>query len=79
MNNYLQKVLRRDYNIHMFTKVFYDSLLNKNTYSCDIIHIPDGKTVKSPRLDSYEEALQYAIDRGNEMVVELNENHNLNQ
>ena len=73
----LQKWLREKHNIHMFTKVFHDSLLNKNTYSCDIIHIPDGRTVRSPRLDSYEEALEYALGKGIEMTEELNKINNL--
>ena len=64
----LQKWLREKHNIHMFTKVFYDSLLNKNTYACDIMHIPDGKTARSPRLDSYEEALEYALGEGLKMI-----------
>jgi hypothetical protein len=71
-----QKALREHHNIHMFTKVFYDSLLNKNTYACDAVHIPDGAVARSGRLDSYEEALEYALGKGIEMVNEIN---NLNK
>ena len=63
-----QKELREQHSIHMFTKVFYDSLLNKTTYTCDAIHIPDGKTSRSPRMDTYEEALEYALEEGLKMI-----------
>ena len=73
----LQKWLREKYSIHMFTKVFYDSLLNKTTYVCDVVHIPDGRTFRSPRMDSYELALKYALDKGLELVEEINKISNL--
>jgi hypothetical protein len=65
----LQQWLRENHNIHMFTKVFYDSLLNKNTYVSDVMRIPDGNhPVRCPRLDSYELALEWALEEGLKMI-----------
>jgi hypothetical protein len=57
----LQCWLRETHNIQMFLKPFYDSLEKKNSYACDTFRISDGRVRKSPRLDKYEDALEYAL------------------
>ena len=57
----LQKWLREEHNIHILTRPFHDSLLGKTTCIADVIRIGDGRVLKSPRMDTYEEALEIAL------------------
>lgn len=56
----------RTKNIHMYTKMFHDSLENKTTYACDAFSRSSGKVkvMKSPKLETYEDALEYALNEG---------------
>ena len=57
----LQKWLREKHNIQMILKPFYDSLKKENSFVCDVIRISDGRVIKSPRMLSYEEALEIGL------------------
>ena len=57
----LQRWLREKHRIYIISKPFHDSLLDKTTYVSDVIRIGDGKVIKSPKLDTHEESLEYAL------------------
>lgn len=64
----LQKWLREEFNIQMVIKPYWDSLLNKCMFSCDVIRIKDGKVIKSLKKDSYEEALDQGLVNGMSLI-----------
>lgn len=67
----LQKWLREKHNIHMFTRVYRDSVKDETTFACDVIRLlSDGRVVKSPRLETYEDALGYALNEGLKLIEE---------
>lgn len=65
----LQTLLRDTYNIQMILKPFYDSLKKENTFVCDVIRISDGNVIKSPRMNSYEKALEIGLQNGIKLIT----------
>ncbi len=56
------KWLREQHMIHIISKPFYDSKEKKTTYVSDVLSIKHPNLyIKSPRLDTYEDALKYAL------------------
>jgi hypothetical protein len=65
----LQKWLRDKHNIHMRQIIFYDSKIKKVTFVCDVMHMDgDNHIYKSPREDSYEEALEIGLFNGLKLI-----------
>lgn len=67
----LQRWLREIHMIHIVSKPFYDAHEHKTTYVSDIISIKHpNRIIKSPRCDSYEEALEYALEKALNLIEE---------
>jgi len=64
----LQKWLREAHNIHMFSRVYYDSELFEHTYSFDAFRTADGKVTKGYRCDTYEKAMDVFLINALEMI-----------
>ncbi len=65
---WLQAYLRDNYDIETIQKPFYDSLHSKKSYVCDAIRMKDGRVIMSPRMDSFEEALERGLQNGLTLV-----------
>jgi hypothetical protein len=49
--------------------IFYDSKIKKVTFVCDVMHMDgDNHIYKSPREDSYEEALEIGLFNGLKLI-----------
>jgi len=71
----LQRWLRDEYDIQMILKPFYDGKEHKRTFVCDVIEIKrTGRTKKSHRQDTYEEALEEGLLNGLNLIKELKDN-----
>jgi len=69
LQSQLQAWLREKHNIHMYTKMFHDSLEEKTTFTCDTLKLNDGRvSFKSPMLETYEDALEYALNEGLKLI-----------
>jgi len=65
----LQKWLREAHEIHIVSKPFYDSIHDKTTYVSDVLSKNYPRRInKSPRCDTYEEALEYALEKALNMI-----------
>lgn len=67
----VQKFLREEFEIHIVSRPFYDSIEDKTTYVSDVLakNYPN-KIIKSPRCDTYEEALEYALEKSFKLLLD---------
>jgi len=64
----LQKWLRENHNIQMMLKVFIDTKKKSVSFACDVVCVTDGKYVRSPIKDTYEDALELGLLHGLNLI-----------